>query len=782
MQILQQSVTNLHEGDRVVARRQRWRVVALDAHDSCAIATLAGIGPANAGIERHVVLPFESVRSLPSPRHLRLVSRGAWRRQCRRRLLDVALPGHLRTAAAASIELLPHQLEPAIALAAGRGTRLFLFDAVGLGKTVQAALAISELRARGAASRVLVLTPAGLRDQWCDELRTKFGLAFEAVDARALRAVRRRLPAGSNPWDVLPLAVASLDFAKRPELRSEIGRSHWDILVVDEAHHLSADSDRYEVVDALSANGAYLFLLTATPHSGDDSAFSALLGLGADERPPLVFRRTRDDVGLPVVRRVHRLSVRSTREEALVHTHLERFARAVRREHAAGADLALSVLKKRACSSAFALCCSVRRRLRQLSGAVASEPWQPELPLGEEDYVDPSDEPPAWTVPGLRDPAREQRLLQEIAIAAEQAIAHEGKLRALARLLRRIREPVVIFTEYRDTLLHLRDRVCRGAVLLHGGMSGAERRAALEEFDRGSVLLATDAGGEGLNLQHRCRIAINLELPWNPTRLEQRAGRVDRIGQRRNVHVFHLIAGAAGEGDVLGRLRRRLAAARASVGAADALGESSAPSALPACPSLRLSTEAASEMTRLALARRLLGRGVARESDESVACRARRQTSIRPPGQALVLLAATMFSQGGYQAASTIVPLLVEDTVILQSPETMRGCLEWARRSHGLASWQRLVSEQHAAFWTTRLAREESISRARAPWQETAPPATCQRGLFDRRTERTGDLIEEARTAQLDATARRRVRLQLLAALDAVPAIALLAMLPHRQS
>jgi superfamily II DNA/RNA helicase len=120
-------------------------------------------------------------------------------------------------------------------------------------------------------------------------------------------------------------------------------------------------------------------------------------------------------------------------------------------------------------------------------------------------------------------------------------------------------EPALVFTEYRDTLLHLHRAMGGTAAVLHGGLNRAERGQALADFvgGRRSILLATDAAGEGLNLHHRCRIVINLELPWNPTRLEQRIGRVDRIGQLRTVHAIHLIARDTGEPLILGRLRTR---------------------------------------------------------------------------------------------------------------------------------------------------------------------------------------------------------------------------------
>ena len=144
----------------------------------------------------------------------------------------------------------------------------------------------------------------------------------------------------------------------------------------------------------------------------------------------------------------------------------------------------------------------------------------------------------------------------------------------LRRLLRRVRESAVVFTEYRDTLLHISRALDMPCVVLHGGLTARERAAALAAFvnEPRTVLLATDAAGEGLNLHQGCRLVVNVELPWNPMRLEQRIGRVDRIGQRRTVHAFHLIATGTGEPRILRRLTRRIATAQAEIGAPDPVG------------------------------------------------------------------------------------------------------------------------------------------------------------------------------------------------------------------
>src|SRR5882724_1816008 len=168
------SRTAVRPGDLVLVRRARWRIVHVRAYEDCQVVTLRGLAPAQLGLERRVLLPFDRIRPIdrePGPRRVRAVT---WRRACRALIAADGPPGSLRAARSARIDLLAHQLEPAIAVLRGLGTRVLLADEVGLGKTIQAGLVASELRARGSIERVLVLTPPGLREQWLQELSVRF--------------------------------------------------------------------------------------------------------------------------------------------------------------------------------------------------------------------------------------------------------------------------------------------------------------------------------------------------------------------------------------------------------------------------------------------------------------------------------------------------------------------------------------------------------------------------------------------------------------------------------
>jgi superfamily II DNA or RNA helicase len=594
-----------------------------------------------------------------------------------------------------------------------------------------------------------------------------------------------------NPWSTVPVAVASIDYTKRPDVLRSVASCQWDVLAIDEAHGAGPDSERRTVVAALADRAPYVLLLTATPHSGERRAFQALCQTGSHGDALLVFRRTRADVALGTNRRVHRLQVRPSDAEARMHELLQEFTRAVQAER--GFDdvwLALSVLHKRALSSAGSLAQSVERRVSSLGASEkAAGHSQLVLPLDTDGEYDSADAAPAWaTNLALNDVERERHLLRALAEAARNAARHETKFSAILRLLRRVDEPVVIFTEYRDTLLHLRDALRRPVCILHGGLSRDERTSALRDFlnSRRQILLATDAAGEGLNLHQRCRIVINLELPWNPMRLEQRIGRVDRIGQRRTIHVFHLIARASGEGRILDRLESRIARAREDINVPNPLTDerslsqfvmqetghdksASAEFDEPASNTagrlaIRLDREAASEAERLAFARRLWDdRDKAVQASLEVTgtwiTRARlRRTRQHLGSRAIALLRVEHEDGHGRVCDWTLLPVaiplgpsrhgtgvrnlrtLLRDVTAALQAKAQDACA--GRLGDTERLWKALID--------TRLARERAIALAVL----NAPRTPLQAGLFDRRAE----FEYVADRAALDESARDSAR------------------------
>jgi superfamily II DNA or RNA helicase len=565
----------LTPGDRVWIRQRRWRVERARRDRD-----VVRLDVADRAERRTFLAPFDRPEPISRAEHPRRVRR----QQALGRLAHLLARAYgARTLAAATdarIAILPHQLEPALAMVNG-ARRMLIADEVGLGKTIQAGLAIAEIARRLTAPRVLLVVPAALRDQWTDELGRRFNLACVAADPHGLEQVSRSGARGDNPWSRSGVWIASLDYLKQPHVRRALPPLPWDLVVVDEAHTACGDSERYAICDEMARRARHVLLLTATPHEGDETRFDRLRRLGALPRvddPLVIFRRTRADLAAAVPHRVRWHGVTLSEPERRVLGALRAFEQAVLRAAGSskreGALLLLGVFRKRAMSTFGALAVSIERRLSWLEEPALASPleWQqPQLGFGDASDDVGDDERASFDQETGLGARQERAWLKRLKVLADAARPHDSKVEHLLALLRRSREPVVVFTEFRHSLEVLERRLAtvRALAVLHGGQTPAERRRELARFLEGSasVLLATDVASLGLNLQHRARWVISLELPWNPSRLEQRAGRVDRFGQTRPVHVTLLVARHDAETAVLARLTRRTLAARRSLGA-----------------------------------------------------------------------------------------------------------------------------------------------------------------------------------------------------------------------
>ena len=442
-----------------------------------------------------------------------------------------------------------------------------LADAVGLGKTIQAGLILSELRERGWVERALIICPAGLRETWSHELGLRFNIAATVLDQFAIAGRIASLPPGVSPWSGHAVAIASIDFVKRPDILASIDDEPIDLMIVDEAHHLSPGTDRGAAVSRIAGRAPWCVFVSATPHSGDRAAFDYLTSMGSTGEPIAIFRRSRRDAGLTGSRRSHLLGVHPGAEEAALLAGVDRYVRAI--WNARGRDeqvvrLIAITMARRAASSTTAIARSLKRR-RDLLAGTTPEPAQAPLPWEEDDGADDREGDAILATPGMNSIDDERATLDRLIALAERCTT-SSKIARLDRLLALAREPAVIFTEFRDTLEAIVAAFgpTRRVAALHGGLATDLRQSAVDAFNGGrvDVLVATDAGGEGLNLHHRCRLVVDVELPWNPLRLEQRAGRVDRIGQRRTVHAIRLFYADTIEATVLDHLRLRSERAR----------------------------------------------------------------------------------------------------------------------------------------------------------------------------------------------------------------------------
>ncbi|MEW5807414.1 MAG: helicase-related protein [Acidobacteriota bacterium] len=527
--------------------------------------------------------------------------------------------GLLSAARFGRINLEAYQIAPTLRLLAKPHMSLLIADDVGLGKTIEAGLAMLELIARGRTKRILIVTPPGLLDQWNDELYEKFGLDFTVIENQAgLLRVQTGLPSGVSPWDVLPRILTSMDYIKKETIRNRALRKRWDLIIVDEAHALAESgtpmnpyqTQRTRLGMALREASRSLLLLTATPHNGYIHSFRSLIELV--EPTAATFHGSKESIH----RRIEKSMIRRMKAQIkrrlqdgseedvfparfvkgipvpsdektmqLLHkvaSYCSKTTRASREEE--DADLvafAMQIVKKRALSSRFALEKTIEHRLEALKKEEARQErpspseirdLQAGLPLGDAAAERTAQRILRSAIP--RDERRrrnEIRALNSIRKLLRSLTQTDQKIQTLVKELEKLfaanpSEKVIVFTEYLDTLHSIRDifntitslneRFC----ILRGGLSRRQRIRIQEIFEQPDtrVLLATDAASEGLNLQRSCHRVIHFELPWNPNRLEQRNGRVDRYGQTHSPEIRYLYYPGSAEEDVLHRLIEKI--------------------------------------------------------------------------------------------------------------------------------------------------------------------------------------------------------------------------------
>jgi superfamily II DNA or RNA helicase len=563
-------------GDLIWIRRRRWRVARAIRDGDVVCFDVAG---PNRRVT--VLAPFDRPSAAVVSSQVRRARAGHIRARLAYALSSRHTIATSVTGVRAHIELLPHQHEPLLALDHG-ARRVLVADEVGLGKTVQAALAIAETMRRRATARVLLIVPGGLRDQWRGELLARLGLHGEIGDRDHLEALSRAGARGDNPWRRAGIWLVSADFLKQPHVIDGLPPEPWDLVVVDEAHTACGDSDRWHVCDLMVRRARTAMLLTATPHDGDRQRFTRLIDLGRLDvtgDDVVVFRRTRASIGWRTRRAIRWSLVDPRLEERRVLDALHEFEAAAlaageRRDETL---LLLSVFRKRALSSMASLSISLDRRRQwiEASGDITRLDWrQPGLSLDPDlasDDERADDDGRGLTTAIDLDVRVELSWLRRLGALANAAARADSRLDRLATLLTRVRERAIVFTEFRDSAAAVVRRlaVAGGVATLHGGQTTAERSRELERFTSGDarILVATDVASIGLNLHARCRWIINLELPWNPVRLEQRAGRVDRLGQRAGVHITTVLLRHRAESPLLRRLAERVLAARRAIGA-----------------------------------------------------------------------------------------------------------------------------------------------------------------------------------------------------------------------
>ena len=493
------------------------------------------------------------------------------------------------------VDPLPHQFEAVYEhLLKLPSVRFLLADDAGAGKTVMAGLLIRELKLRGLVERILVVCPANLTFQWQRELKEKFDEKFLVLKGGDIRD-----QFGVNQWLEQKQVITSLDLAKRTEILPGLRQVHWDLVIIDEAHRMSArdethKSQRYRLGELLCDSADHMLLLTATPHRGDPKNFTLFLQLldrdvYADvssireamerNRAPFYLRRTKEAMCYFPERQTDRFVKRQSSRAAAQGDDPR--ARAV--------GFLMSLYQRRLASSIYAMRRSLENRARRLEEGLnrAQELLQtapPTLPDLEEleEFEDAERERlerllEAVTLAGNAEQVREEIAeLRELAEEAKlvEGSGYEAKLENLRKTMQdegffdRPDQRLLIFTEFKDTLDHLMGHLKDWGFsvgCIHGGMKAGSRDElgsrlhTEQQFREGGfqVLVATEAAGEGINLQC-CHILFNYDIPWNPNRLEQRMGRIHRYGQRSDCLIFNFVATNTIEGRVLQRLLDKL--------------------------------------------------------------------------------------------------------------------------------------------------------------------------------------------------------------------------------
>ncbi len=447
----------------------------------------------------------------------------------------------------------PHQVQAVKAVISKFRGRALLCDEVGLGKTIEACLVMLEYLQRGLATRVLILTPASLTGQWQEELRRKFGLDFVLNDEDRFEG-----------WANHPRVIASLSTAKLSPHREKLAELEFDLIIVDEAHHLrNRNTKAWQLINSLKRR--YILFLTATPLQNGVSDLYNLVTLlkpghlstyqdfrrqfvsqGDDKEPKnvdklrkllqtVMVRNKRSHTNVIVSRRhAKTVELELSQEEAAFYqriTHLVR--RGKFREASANKDLVdsftLQLLQLEAGSSLVATIPT----LLKLAARPLPSSYRHEL----------------------------ISVLEEGRGLAREYQKYCRKADALLQIIKQFDDKVIVFTKFAETLSFLESYLSAHGidhVSFHGGLKRADKEASLRRFEHESkVLISSEAGGEGRNLQF-CRALVNFDLPWNPMKIEQRIGRIHRLGQNRDVHVFNLSAAGTVEAHVLTLLDKKI--------------------------------------------------------------------------------------------------------------------------------------------------------------------------------------------------------------------------------
>lgn len=576
------------------------------------------------------------------------------------RITQAALFDPMMAVHTSNVEPLPHQISAVYEhMLPKQPLRFVLADDPGAGKTIMAGLLIRELLMRADAKRILIVSPGSLTEQWQDELLEKFGVTFDIFS----REKQEQCSSG-NYFDESDQLICRLDQLSRNEdFQEKLKNTEWDLIIVDEAHKLSANyfgnkvnkTKRFQLGELLGSITRHYLLMTATPHNGKEEDFQIWLSLLDGDRfygkfregahkvdvSDMMRRMVKEELlkfdGTPLFpeRRAYTANYELSPMEASLYEQVTTYVREEmnRADNLDGkkknnVGFALTMLQRRLASSPEAIYQSLKRRRKRLEDRLAetklmargqsvknnhiaetigeySVKKKIDLPdnldqldedLSAEEYelyveqvVDQASA--AETIPELEAEILSLKDLEYQALSVVQS-GSDKKWEELSCLLQDkpemftasgSRRKLIIFTEHKDTLNYLVARISdmlgntNSVRTIYGGTNRDERRKIQEEFRNDPevvVLVATDAAGEGVNLQN-ANLMVNYDLPWNPNRLEQRFGRIHRIGQTEVCHLWNIVANETREGEVFQKLFDKIEIEKEALGGKvfDVLGE-----------------------------------------------------------------------------------------------------------------------------------------------------------------------------------------------------------------
>lgn len=576
------------------------------------------------------------------------------------RISQAALFDPMMAVHTSNVEPLPHQISAVYeSMLPKQPLRFVLADDPGAGKTIMAGLLIRELIMRGDAKRILIVSPGSLTEQWQDELLEKFGVTFDIFSRE-----KQEQCASGNYFDESDQLICRLDQLSRNEdFQEKLKNTEWDLIIVDEAHKLSASyfgtkinkTKRFQLGELLGSITRHFLLMTATPHNGKEEDFQIWLSLLDCDRfygkfregahkvdvSDMMRRMVKEELlkfdGTPLFpeRRAYTANYELSPMEASLYEQVTTYVR----EEMNRADkldskkknnvgFALTMLQRRLASSPEAIYQSLKRRRKRLEARVEETKLMARGQTVRKDGVAETfgeySVKKRIDIPDNFDELDEDLSAEEYEILAEQVVdqataaetipeleaeililkdleyqalsvvqsGNDKKWEELSYLLQDkpemftasgARRKLLIFTEHKDTLNYLVKRI--GDMLgnenavrtIYGGTNRDERRKVQEEFRNDPeviVLIATDAAGEGVNLQN-ANLMVNYDLPWNPNRLEQRFGRIHRIGQTEVCHLWNIVAAETREGEVFKKLFDKIEIEKEALGGKvfDVLGE-----------------------------------------------------------------------------------------------------------------------------------------------------------------------------------------------------------------